>query len=70
MDKMGNFKVYTTFIWVKLLLIQCCQCCVSYLKKADNFTYYSKSDAHYSHIILQKNVFPIILNYSGKKGYS
>ena len=54
MDKMGNFKVYTTFIWVKLLLIQCCQCCVSYLKKADNFTYYSKSDAHYSHIILQK----------------
>ena len=39
----------STKVWVKLLLMRFCQCCVSYLDKADNFTYYSKSDAHHSH---------------------
>jgi len=29
------------------------------------FTYYSKSNAHYSHIILNENVVPILLKYSG-----
>jgi len=29
--------------------------------KADNPTYYSRCNAHYSHIILNKNVVPIIL---------
>ena len=48
-------------VWVKLLLTQFCQCRVSYLNKSDNFTYYSRSDAHYSHIILNKNLVPIIL---------
>jgi len=60
---MDNFKVHTTStkVWVKLLPTRFRQCCVSYLNKADNFTYFSKSDVHYSHIILNKNVVPIIL---------
>ena len=46
---------------VKLLLTRFHQCCVAYLNKADNLTYYSKSDAQYFHLILNKNVVPIIL---------
>ena len=48
---MGNFKVYATFnkslgqtAPYAILSMPC-----SSLNKADNFTYYSKSDAHHSH---------------------
>jgi len=39
----------STKVWVKLLLMRFRRCHVSYLNKADNFTYYSKSDTHHSH---------------------
>jgi len=56
MDKQATSKStqLSTKVRVKLLLTQFRQCHVSYLNKADKFTYYSTSDAHYFHIILNK----------------
>ena len=61
-DKWATLKStqLPTKVWVKLLITWFPWCCVSYLNKAGIFTYYSKSDAHYFHIILNKNV---VLNY-------
>jgi len=53
---MGNFKVYTAFNE------SLGQCRVSYLNKADNFTYYSRNDVHYS---LNKMWFLLFSKYSG-----
>ena len=60
-DKWATSKVYTTFNKrsnCSLYTILLMPYFLTY--KADNFTYYLKSDAHYSHIILNKNVVPII----------
>jgi len=75
MDKMGSFKVphnFSTKVWVKLLLMRSCQLLFfSTLKKQKILPITQKVMP----IILtlfskKKKMFPIILNYSGKKGYS